>query len=145
MRERADSAANFADRDPFAKIDLQTPLPTIRQQWHDTSAARDEYLAKLSDEDLARVKGRCQTEAELCVLGLRFSHDRNSPGERFQRLREELGDKFVAVEIDSSPGNPHGHPRTAHSVLTEHLKDEPGQPSRDALDKVLELFRTRLL
>ena len=99
----------------------------------------------LTDEDLARVKERCRAEDDLCVLGLRFSHDRTSPPERFQRLREELGDKFVAVEIDSSPGNPHGHPRTAHSVLTEHLKDEPGQPSRDALDKVLELFRTRLL
>ena len=32
-----------------------------------------------------------------------------------------------------------------HSVLTEHLIDEPGQPTRDALDQVLDLFRTRLL
>jgi len=79
------------------------------------------------------------------VLGLRFSHDRLSPPERFQRLREELGDKFVAVEIDSSPGNRWGHPRTAHSVLTEHLKDEPGQPTREALDKVLDLFRSKLV
>ena len=99
----------------------------------------------LSDEDLARVKQRCAAEQDLSVLGLRFTHDRAAPPERFQRLREELGDKFVAVEIDSSPGNPHGHPRTAHSVLTEHLKDEPGQPTRDALDKVLELFRSKLL
>ena len=99
----------------------------------------------LSDEDLARVKDRCRDEEDLCVLGLRFTHDRYVPPERFQRLREELGDKFVAVEIDSSKGNPHGHPRMAHSVLTEHLKDEPGQPTRDALEKVLDLFRTRLL
>ena len=33
----------------------------------------------------------------------------------------------------------------AHSVLTEHLVDEPGQPTRDALEQVLDLFRTRLL
>ena len=98
----------------------------------------------LSDEDLARVKERCQTE-DVCVLGLRFTGDRAAPPERFQRLRDELGDKFVAVEIDSSPGNPHGHPRTAHSVLTEHLKDEPGTPTRQALDQVLELFRSKLL
>jgi len=32
-----------------------------------------------------------------------------------------------------------------HSVLTEHLIDEPGQRTRDALDLVLELFRKRLL
>jgi hypothetical protein len=30
-------------------------------------------------------------------------------------------------------------------VLTEHLVDDPGQPTRDALDQVLDLFRTRLL
>ena len=99
----------------------------------------------ISDDDLARVKERCANEEDLCVLGLRFSHDRLSPPERFQRLREELGDKFVAVEIDSSPGNRWGHPRTAHSVLTEHLKDEPGQPTREALDKVLDLFRSKLV
>jgi dienelactone hydrolase len=98
----------------------------------------------VSDEDLARLKERCATE-DICVLGLRFTHDRAAPPERFQRLREELGDKFVAVEIDSSPGNPHGHPKMAHSVLTEHLVDEPGTPTRDALDQVLGLFKTKLL
>jgi hypothetical protein len=30
-------------------------------------------------------------------------------------------------------------------VLTADLVDEPGSPTRDALDRVLELFRTRLL
>jgi hypothetical protein len=99
----------------------------------------------LSDEDLARVKERCRTEEDLCVLGLRFTGDRAAPPARFRRLREELGDKFVAVELDSSPGNPHGHPRAAHSVLTEHLRDEPGTPTRQALDQVLDLFRTKLL
>jgi len=51
----------------------------------------------------------------------------------------------VAVEIDSSPGNPYGNPKNAHAVLTEHLIDEPGHPTVDALNQVLELFRTRLL
>lgn len=96
----------------------------------------------LSPADLARVKERAAEG--VCVLGLRFTHDRAVPAERFQRLREELGDAFIAVEIDSSPGNPWGHPRTAHSVLTENLVDEPGQPTRDALDQVLAFFRDRL-
>jgi dienelactone hydrolase len=99
----------------------------------------------ISDEDLARVKERCAAEEDLCLLGLRFTGDRTSPPERFQRLRDELGDKFVSVEIDSSPGNPHGHPKGAHSVLTNHLDDTPGTPTREALDKVLELFRSKLL
>ena len=68
-----------------------------------------------------------------------------APAERFDRLRDELGDKFIGVELDSSKGNPHGHPASAHSVLTEHLQDRPGTPTRDALEQVLDLFRTRLL
>jgi dienelactone hydrolase len=97
----------------------------------------------ISDEDLARVKERCAEG--ICVLGLRFTGDFNSPGERFQRLRDELGDAFVGVEIDSSPGNPDGNPKRAHSVLTGQLIDRPGTATRAALDQVLELFRSRLL
>lgn len=99
----------------------------------------------LSPSDLAAVKARVAEEADLCVLGLRFTGDRASPGERFVRLREELGDRFVGVEVDSSKGNRWGHKASAHSVLTEDLVDEPGQPTRHALDQVLELFRTRLV
>jgi dienelactone hydrolase len=98
----------------------------------------------ISEADLARVKRRCADEPDLCVLGLRFTRDRAVPAERFERLRDELGDKFVAVEIDSSPGNSHGHPKAAHSVLTEHLQDRAGTPTRDALDQVLELFQKQL-
>lgn len=96
----------------------------------------------LSEEDLAVVKGRVRTGCR--VLGLRFTHDPMCPPERFERLRDELGDGFEAVEIDSSPGNPHGIGRTAHSVVTNDLVDEEGHPTRDALDRVLALFRERL-
>ena len=93
--------------------------------------------------------GRCRPawppSPTSASLGLRFTGDRLVPKDRFEHLREALGDRFVAVEIDSSKGNPHGHPSVAHSVLTEHLIDEPGQPTRDALEQVLDLFRTRLL
>jgi hypothetical protein len=60
-------------------------------------------------------------------------------------LRDALGDHFVAVEIDSSTGNADGYSKTAHSVLTEDLKDEPGTSTRAALDQVLDLFRAKLL
>ncbi len=99
----------------------------------------------VSPDDLAAVKRRLADDPGLCVLGLRFTNDKLSPADRFETLRRELGDRFVAVEIDSSPGNPHGNPRSAHSVLTEHLVDEPGHPTREALDQVLDLFRTRLV
>jgi len=81
---------------------------------------------------------------ELCVLGLRFTEDRGSPGERFDTLRRELGDAFLAIEIDSSPDNPYGISRGAHAVLTRDLVDEPGHPTRVALDQVLAFYRERL-
>ena len=97
----------------------------------------------ISAADLEVVKERAA--AGVDVLGLRFTRDLACPPERFERLRQELGDAFVDVEIDSSPGNPHGIRKRAHSVLTEDFVDEPGHPTRDAMDRVLDLFRTRLL
>jgi dienelactone hydrolase len=97
----------------------------------------------ISDADVEKVKER--VAAGVCVLGLRFTGDKASPPERFAALRALLGDGFVGVELDSSPGNPHGHRKGAHSVLTEDLDDRPGTPTREALDQVLDLFRHRLL
>ncbi len=96
----------------------------------------------ISDGDLARVKER--TATGTCLLGLRFTNDPFCFEERFETLRRELGDAFIAVEIDSAPGNPHGHPKKAHSVLTEHLVDEEGTPTRAALDQTLTFFREKL-
>jgi dienelactone hydrolase len=96
----------------------------------------------VSDRDLEVIRKRA---AGGCgVLGLRFTGDPLVPAERFERLRRELGDGFSAVEIDSSAGNPHGLPRAAHSVVTTELVDEDGHPTREALDRVLGLFRERL-
>jgi len=104
--------------------------------------ARRESLG-LSDDDLARVKDRV-TRDDLCVLGLRFSKDRAVPDARWARYRNELGDNFIGVDIDSSSGNPHGIKDTAHSVLTEHFVDQPGHPTNDALDRVLAFLREKL-
>jgi dienelactone hydrolase len=97
----------------------------------------------ISNADLQKVKERAVAGTD--VLGLRFTGDTFCPPERFERLRAELGDRFIAVVLDSSEGNPHGHPKQAHSVLTEHLQDAPGTPTREALDQVLEFYRVRLL
>lgn len=78
----------------------------------------------LAADDLAAVKARV---ADGCpVLGLCYSGD-PMVGGRFDTLRRELGDGFVAVEL----------PGRAHSVLTEH-RDELG------VQRVLEFFHDRL-
>ncbi|MEZ5320898.1 MAG: dienelactone hydrolase family protein [Microthrixaceae bacterium] len=93
--------------------------------------------------DLAIVRARCETEG-LQVLGLRFKGDRLVTAERFAFLRRELGDAFVAIELDDDSARK-GTALPPHSVLTEHLVDAPGEPTRSALDTVLAHFRTRLL
>ncbi|MFT5444047.1 MAG: dienelactone hydrolase [Myxococcota bacterium] len=96
----------------------------------------------VSPEELAVVKKRAA--AGCGVLALRFTGDPMCPDERFDRLREELGDGLEAIEVDSTKGNPHGIPGTAHSVLTTDLVDEAGHPTQAALHRVIEVFRERL-
>jgi dienelactone hydrolase len=97
----------------------------------------------LSDAELEVVRQRAR--AGCSVLGLRFTADPLCPAERFERLRQELGeDGFEGIEIDSSRGNPDRIPRTAHSVVTKDLVDREGHPTRAALERVLGFFRERL-
>ena len=96
----------------------------------------------LDTADVTAVKER--TAAGLCLLGLRFTADMACPPERFQTLRETFGDAFEGIEIDSSPGNPNGISPKAHSVLTIDLVDEPGHPTRAALDRVMAFLHEQL-
>jgi dienelactone hydrolase len=96
----------------------------------------------LDAQDLATITARANDN--LRVLGLRFTNDRGCPPERFETLRTKLGPSFDGIEIDSSPGNAAGIEPSAHSVLTVSLVDEPGHPTRVALDRVLALLADRL-
>lgn len=127
--------ALMVDKCVMAPVLSQPSLPVLP-----TKAQR--CALHLSDDDLATVKRRAGNGVP--VLGLRFTHDPLCPPERFQRLREELGPNFEGIEIDSSRGNPFGHPRDAHSVLTRHLIDQEGQPTQAALHRVLAFFHQQL-
>jgi dienelactone hydrolase len=95
----------------------------------------------VSPADMARIKQRCANG--LSVMGLRFCGDRRSPAQRFEFLRVQLGDAFIAIELDDADANPDGV-LSPHSVLTEHLIDEPGQPTQAALHRVLDFLSSRL-
>ncbi len=77
------------------------------------------------------------------ILGLRFHNDPACPAERFQRLRDEFGTAFEAIEIDPKYANPAGR-NPPHSVVTNHLIDKEGEPTRAALDRVLSFFKEQL-
>jgi dienelactone hydrolase/uncharacterized protein (DUF952 family) len=95
-------------------------------------------------------KATCQAVAQravqddISVMGLRFTGDPLVSPQRFAALRDLLGDRFIAVDIDSKAGNAHGISRTAHSVLTMHFVDEPQHPTALALTRLLEFFAQRL-
>lgn len=95
----------------------------------------------LSPDDLAIVQERVASGCP--VLALRFTSDPLVGDERFDTLEQALGDGFVRFDI-TSPDPDHGIDEKAHSVLTEALVDEPGHPTRLALDTVLDFLDVRL-
>lgn len=98
----------------------------------------------LSEDELATVVQRT-TEAGLCVLGLRFSEDTVAGRERFATLRARLGDAFEVIELDSSPGNPDGFTKRAHSVLTAEVRESPGNQALAARARMVAFLTERLV
>ena len=97
----------------------------------------------LSPQELDKVKERTRADG-LCVLGLRFSRDRMSPAERFVTLRAQLGDAFEGIELDSAPGNPDGYGRSAHSVLTRELREDPPNSAYHARTRTVDFLHRQL-
>jgi len=77
-------------------------------------------------------------------MGLRFSGDKKSPAERFTRFRETLGDKFMGVEIDSSPAKSMGLQEVGPLGADRDYSDEATSPTRLALEGVMDFFTSRL-
>jgi dienelactone hydrolase len=97
----------------------------------------------LSAADLEVVADRA-SRGEVCAIGLRFSEDSSVPRVRFDALRQRLGEAFEVIELDSSPGNPGGFTGSAHSVLTNEVRDRPGHPALEARERVVAFLRDRL-
>ncbi|WP_040715380.1 hypothetical protein [Nocardia veterana] len=51
--------------------------------------------------------------------------------------------QVIAIELDDAAANLEGV-LSPHSVLTEHLVDEPGEPTQAALHRVLDFLADRL-
>jgi dienelactone hydrolase len=97
----------------------------------------------LSEQDTKQVQHRCQKE-QLSILGMRFTNDLLCPSERFLTLNNLFGSQFEAIEIDSSRGNSHEFSFASHSVVGVDLIDQPGNPTHEALERMLSFFHERL-
>lgn len=98
----------------------------------------------LSRKDAETVAARAHDE-DLEVLALRFTGDPLCRRPKFNELERLLGDRFIGIEIDSSPGNPDGIGLFAHSVLTEELKvDDPMHPTMAAYYEVVDFLHRHL-
>jgi dienelactone hydrolase len=95
-----------------------------------------------SPAEIACAKRRFNDE-DLSMIGLRFYGDSFVPDERFEALKAEFGARFEAIELPASDGAP-GTGMAPHSVLTIHLVDEPGSPTKLAEERVIAFFRTRV-
>jgi len=98
----------------------------------------------IAPDELAEVKERMERE-DLTVLAYRFEGDPFCRAERFAAYQDALGDRFVPRVLPDSAANPEGVKQMKpHSVVTLHLIDREGEPTRAALDEILAFFHTRL-
>ncbi len=96
----------------------------------------------VTPETLVNARRRIADEG-LKVLGLRFHGDALfCRAARFATLRRELGEGFEGIELPGRSSKV--NPEPPHSVLTIGLIDEEGEPTRDAIERVLGFLRERL-
>jgi dienelactone hydrolase len=109
------------------------PLGAARQRDLGMSAAEADTIQKR------------MADSNLCALGLRFSEDSAAPRARFAALSEKFGDAFEVIELDSSPGNATGFKKSAHSVLTDEVRETPGHPAFVARERMVGFLREQLV
>ena len=94
----------------------------------------------VSESEIACARKRFDTE-DLSLLGLRYKSDALVPDARFDRYKQEFGDRFETVELEDE------HARTGtgmkpHSVLTIHLPESG--PGKEAETRTIAFFKHRL-
>src|SRR3954465_1868704 len=96
----------------------------------------------VTPETFANARRRTSDEG-LKVLGVRFHGDTLfCRAARFETLRRELGDGFEGIELPAASAKP--QPEPPHSVLTIGLIDHEGEPTHEAVERVLSFLSDRL-
>lgn len=96
----------------------------------------------VAPDELRCIRDRLENE-DLTVLGYCFEGDSFCQKERFDDYQAALGDRFIGTILPEESAR-QGTGMPPHSVVTRHLIDEEGEPTRKALDEILAFYKTRL-
>lgn len=114
--------------------------PVLSQPSNPIFGKGKQHKIDASPAEIQCARERFEKE-DLSMIGLRFKGDPVVPGERFQMLKREFGERFEAIELEDKDAAPGG--MGPHSVLTINLKDTPGEPTKKAEDRVIQFFKQR--
>jgi len=110
---------------------------------------KDPAGIEIAPDDIKAVRERLDRD-DLTVLAYRFAGDKFCRAERFAAYAQALGDRFEARVLPDTAANGDvapffaKHVNSPHSVVTQHLIDEAGQPTIAARDEILAFFARRL-
>jgi dienelactone hydrolase len=105
---------------------------------------------EIAPEEISAVRARLDLD-DLTVMAYRFKGDQICRAERFAAYAAALGDRLIARELPDAAANSDVAPFFAervpfpHSVVTQHLIDQAGQPTIAARDEILAFFAKRLM
>jgi dienelactone hydrolase len=97
-----------------------------------------------SADDIAQIRDR-MTREDLTALAYRFEGDAFCRKERWDDYERAFGDRIRLRTLPDSAANPASPMSNPHSVVTQHLVDREGEPTRAAVDEILRFFRERLV
>lgn len=105
---------------------------------------------EMSDEDAKAIAQRLRRD-ELTIKAYRFDRDHFCMAARFETYARIFGAYFDGKVLPDSAANPDtspffaAHIRSPHSVVTQHLIDREGEPTRAARDEILDYLRRSLI
>lgn len=128
-------------------LDAPTIAPVVCQPSMPTAPA--DALA-LPPSALAAIRERLQAD-DLTVPAWHFAGDHWCTAARMAAYQAALGPRFVIHVLPDAAANPDPPPffrdvvASPHSVVTAHLVDAAGEPTRQAADAIVAHLRERLI
>jgi len=115
--------------------------PVLSQPSMPMFGAGKNAAVDVAPDEIACARRRFVDE-DLSMIGLRFKGDGFVPGDRFETLKAEFGERFEAIELEDADALA-GTGMPPHSVLTLHLDDREGTPTKAAEQRVISFFKQR--